>query len=85
MGTTLAEADTIVVAILESIVRALKSGEKVEIRGFGSFRTRQHEARKGRNPKTGARVEVTAKKVPRFKPSMELRALINEVPASKHY
>src|ERR1035441_2475668 len=67
------EAAVIVELILDSIVQALGRGEKVEIRGFGSFRTRQRRARIGRNPKTGARVEVPPKKVPYFKPSKELR------------
>jgi integration host factor subunit beta len=52
-------------------------GDKIEIRGFGSFRTRQRNSRIGRNPKTGAKVDVPAKKVPFFKPSKELRDLIN--------
>ncbi|MBM3775909.1 MAG: integration host factor subunit beta, partial [Acidobacteria bacterium] len=48
-----------------------------EIRGFGSFRTRQREPRVGRNPKTGARVDVPAKKIPYFKPSKELKDVVN--------
>ena len=51
--------------------------DKIELRGFGSFRIRQRESRKGRNPKTGERVDVPAKKVPYFKPGKELRELIN--------
>jgi integration host factor subunit beta len=72
----LKESDAVVSAIFDSIVRALRSGEKVEIRGFGSFNTRQRRARIGRNPKTGARVEVPPKKIPFFKPSKELRELL---------
>ncbi len=53
-------------------------GDKIEIRGFGSFRTRQRKPRVGRNPKTGERVEVPAKKIPFFKPSKELKDLVNE-------
>lgn len=52
------QAAVIVDAILGSMVRALQRGDKVEIRGFGSFHTRQRPARSGRNPKTGTRVEV---------------------------
>jgi integration host factor subunit beta len=52
-------------------------GDKIEIRGFGSFRTRQRKPRVGRNPKTGDRVEVPAKKIPFFKPSKELKDLVN--------
>jgi integration host factor subunit beta len=73
----LKESDDVVCAILDSIVRALQSGNKVEIRGFGSFRTRQRLGRIGRNPKTGGPVEVPPKRVPFFKPSKELRGLID--------
>ena len=52
------ESEVIVEAIFDSIVRSLRTGDKIEIRGFGSFRTRQRQPRIGRNPKTGARVEV---------------------------
>jgi integration host factor subunit beta len=55
----------------------LRAGDKIEIRGFGSFRTRQRKPRVGRNPKTGDRVEVPAKKIPFFKPSKELKDLVN--------
>lgn len=75
------DGEIIVDLLFDSVIGALKSGDKIEIRGFGSFRTRQRNARVGRNPKSGARVEVPAKKVPFFKPSKELRDLIN--PAGK--
>lgn len=71
------DSETIVEAIFDSVVRSLKSGEKIEIRGFGSFRTRQRQSRIGRNPKTGARVEVPSKRIPYFKPSKELKDLVN--------
>jgi integration host factor subunit beta len=71
------EAEVIVEAIFDSIVKALRSGDKIEIRGFGSFRTRQRQPRVGRNPKTGTRVEVPAKKIPYFKPSKELKDVVN--------
>src|SRR2546429_1893415 len=71
------EAEVIVEAIFDSIVRSLRGGDKIEIRGFGSFRTRQRQPRVGRNPKTGARVEVPAKKIPYFKPSKELKDIVN--------
>jgi integration host factor subunit beta len=71
------DAEVIVEAIFDSIVRALRSGDKIEIRGFGSFRTRQRQPRVGRNPKTGTRVEVPAKKIPYFKPSKELKDVVN--------
>src|SRR5579862_698034 len=75
----LKESDVVVCAIFDSIVRALRSGDKVEIRGFGSFHTRQRRARIGRNPKTGARVEVPPKRIPFFKPSKDLRALVQRI------
>src|SRR5512134_1566781 len=71
------DSETIVETIFESIVKSLRSGDKIEIRGFGSFRTRQRNPRVGRNPKTGARVDVPAKKIPYFKPSKELKDLVN--------
>jgi|ERR1017187_2891850 integration host factor subunit beta len=75
------EADLVVKLMFGSMVRALRSGEKVEIRGFGSFRTRPRLARIARNPKTGARVEVPAKKIPYFTPSKELKAGLAELAA----
>ena len=71
------ESETIVETIFESIIQSLQKGDKIEIRGFGSFRTRQRQPRVGRNPKTGARVEVPAKRIPYFKPSKELKDLVN--------
>jgi integration host factor subunit beta len=73
------ESDLVVCTIFDSIVHALRSGDKVEIRRFGSFHTRQRPARIGRNPKTGARIEVPPKRIPFFKPSKELRKLVNEI------
>ena len=71
------ESETIVETIFESIIESLQKGEKIEIRGFGSFRTRQRRGRVGRNPKTGTRVEVPSKRIPYFKPSKELKDLVN--------
>ena len=71
------DAEVIVQTVLDSIIESLKSGEKVELRGFGSFRLRQRAARLGRNPKTGEKVHVPAKKVPYFKPGKDLKELIN--------
>ena len=71
------DSEVIVEAIFDSIVRALRGADKIEIRGFGSFRTRQRQSRVGRNPKTGTRVDVPAKKIPYFKPSKELKDLVN--------
>jgi integration host factor subunit beta len=71
------DGEVIVDTFFEGIIDAIRSDEKVEIRGFGSFRIRQRNARIGRNPKTGDQVEVPAKRVPYFKPSKELRDLVN--------
>lgn len=71
------DAEVIVQTVLDSIVDSLKSGEKIELRGFGSFRLRERSSREGRNPKTGETVFVPAKRVPYFKPGKELRELIN--------
>jgi integration host factor subunit beta len=77
------ESEVIVESILDSIVKALHSGDKVEIRGFGGFRTRRRQPRIGRNPKTGTRVEVPAKKIPYFKPSKELKDVVNNSGAAR--
>src|ERR1700720_4043121 len=71
------ESETIVETIFDSIIEAIQKGEKIEIRGFGSFRTRQRKGRMGRNPKTGEKVEVPAKRIPFFKPSKELKDFVN--------
>ncbi len=71
------DAEVIVQTVLDSIVDSLKQGEKVELRGFGSFRLRDRAPRQGRNPKTGEKVFVPAKKVPYFKPGKHLKELIN--------
>lgn len=71
------DAEVIVQTVLDSIVESLKTGKKVELRGFGSFRLRERASREGRNPKTGEKVFVPAKKVPYFKPGKELKELIN--------
>src|SRR4030081_2146294 len=71
------DSEVIVESIFDSVVRALRNGDKIEIRGFGSFRTRQRQPRIGRNPKTGTRVEVPAKRIPYFKPSKELKDVVN--------
>ena len=71
-------SETIVDTVFQSIVDALQRGEKIELRGFGSFRLRRRQSRKGRNPKTGDRVDVPPKQVPYFKPGKELKDLINQ-------
>ena len=71
------ETEVIVAIIFQSITDSLSGGDKVEIRGFGSFRIRERNARTARNPKSGERVEVPAKKVPFFKAGKELRETVD--------
>jgi len=73
-------SEIIVNTVFQSIVDALHKDEKIELRGFGSFRIRQRRSRQGRNPKTGEKVHVPAKKIPYFKPGKELKELINRSP-----
>ena len=72
------DSEVIVDQLFDSVIKALKAGDKLEVRGFGSSRVRQRNARVGRHPKTGEKVEVPAKRVPYFKPSKELKDLIND-------
>ena len=72
------DAEQLVEIIFDSIIGALNKGEKIELRGFGSFRVRQRDSRKGRNPKTGAAVSIPAKRVAYFKPGKELKEVINQ-------
>jgi integration host factor subunit beta len=76
------ESESIVETIFDSIIESLQNGDKIEIRGFGSFRTRQRRGRVGRNPKTGEKVEVPPKKIPFFKPSKELKDFVNSTEAA---
>jgi len=77
---TQVQAGIIVEAALRSVVSALQGGQEVEIRGFGSFRFRNRAPRKGRNPKTGEKVDVPPKKIPYFKMGKELKSLLNSMP-----
>lgn len=78
LDITQVQSGIIVEAALRSIVQALQRGDEVEIRGFGSFRFRNRAPRKGRNPKTGEKVDVPPKRIPYFKMGKELKALLNE-------
>jgi integration host factor beta subunit len=71
------ESETIVNLIFDSMGDALRSGEKVEIRGFGSFTVRERGAREARNPKSGELVDIPAKRVPFFKTGKELRERVD--------
>lgn len=78
------DAERLVEIVFESIIDTLNQGEKIELRGFGSFRVRERGARRGRNPKTGDPVDIPAKRVPYFKPGKELKELINDENASSN-
>ena len=70
-------SEVIVDTVFKSIINALHRGDKIELRGFGSFRIRHRNSRKGRNPKTGSSVDVPQKRVPFFKVGKRLRELVN--------
>ena len=71
------ESETIVNAMFDAMANSLTRGERIEIRGFGSFAVKQRRARQGRNPKTGQLVSVDAKKIPFFRAGKELRIEVN--------
>lgn len=71
------DVELAVKTILEHMSQALSLGERIEIRGFGSFSLHYREPRRGRNPKTGDAVELNGKYVPHFKPGKELRERVN--------
>jgi integration host factor subunit beta len=76
------QAEIIVDSVFDGIIASLRSGEKIELRGFGSFRLRQRGARIARNPKrSGVKVMVPPKRVPYFKPGKKLKELINRAPS----
>jgi integration host factor beta subunit len=71
------ESELVVNIIFDSMANALKNGDKVEIRGFGSFTVREREAREARNPKNGEIVKISAKRTPFFKTGKELKERVN--------
>ncbi|MBI5559807.1 MAG: integration host factor subunit beta [Deltaproteobacteria bacterium] len=71
------DVELIVSTLFESIAESLKKGEKIEIRGFGSFKVKKRNARSGRNPKSGEGIRVEAKRVPFFKAGKELKERVN--------
>ncbi len=71
------DSEIIVESIFESVVRALRAGDKIEIRGFGSFGLNYRPPRTGRNPKSGEKVQVPEKYVPHFKAGKELRERVD--------
>ena len=78
INLTKKQTEVVVNTVFQSITDSLSEGRKVELRGFGSFRVRARNARTGRNPKSGAQVDVPAKRVPFFKAGKELRELVDK-------
>jgi DNA-binding protein HU-beta len=76
-GSTKADADRNIAAIIEIITATLKMGDNVSLVGFGSFEVRKRAARSGRNPQTGAALKIKAAKVPAFKAGATLKAVVN--------
>jgi integration host factor subunit beta len=76
-GVSHRDSETIVNAMFEAMAEALVRGDRIEIRGFGSFGVKQRRARQGRNPKTGDAVAVAAKRIPFFRAGKDLRAEVN--------
>ena len=77
INLTKKQTEVVVNTVFQSITESLSQGNKVELRGFGSFRIRDRNARVGRNPKSGAKVEVPAKRVPFFKAGKALRDVVD--------
>ena len=71
------EIERVVDVFFDEIAKRLAEGGRVELRGFGAFSTRERDARKGRNPRTGDAVEVPGKRVPYFKPGKDMRQRLN--------
>jgi nucleoid DNA-binding protein len=72
-GITRAQAESALNCLQDSVVDAIRQGEKVTLVGFGTFATAQRKARTGRNPQTGAEIKIPAKRVPKFSPGIQLR------------
>ncbi|CAM4117564.1 HU family DNA-binding protein [Helcobacillus massiliensis] len=73
-----AQAQEVVSAALDSIIKAVANGDKVQIAGFGTFEPRERAARTGRNPQTGAPVEIAASTAPAFKPAAAFKDAVNK-------
>ena len=77
-GLTKVETEAVVDGFIQTVIGALKEGKNIEIRGFGSFKTKKRKGRMARNPRTGAQVKVEEHYVPFFKVSKELRGIVND-------
>ena len=80
-GITLKAAETAVNVTFQSMEQSLIKGDRLEIRGFGSFKVKQRRSRRARNPRTGNPVDVPSKLVPYFKASNELKDRVNDTPS----
>jgi DNA-binding protein HU-beta len=80
------ESDRVLEAVLDTLRSALANGEKIDLRGLGSFKVRESKSRQGRNPKTGEAIVIPAKRSAAFRPGKELTVLLNQAqePASSH-
>jgi DNA-binding protein HU-beta len=76
-GMTKTQVQSVVDDVFELVIKGLADGEKVDVRGFGTFSARDSAARTGRNPQTGAAIEIAARRVPGFKPGKEMRDRVN--------
>jgi integration host factor beta subunit len=76
-GISYRDSETLVSVMFDAMTRGLASGQRIELRGFGSFGVKQRRARHARNPKTGVPVEVAAKRIPFFRAGKELRIKVN--------
>ncbi|HEB91595.1 MAG TPA: integration host factor subunit beta [Deltaproteobacteria bacterium] len=74
------DTEVVVNTIFDAMIEALRSGDRIEIRGFGSFQVKIREARDGRNPKTGEPVHISAKRTPFFKVGKELKEMVDRGP-----
>jgi len=76
------DTEVVVNTIFDAMIEALRTGDRIEIRGFGSFQVKIREARDGRNPKTGEPVHISAKRTPFFKVGKELKEMVDSAPAA---
>ncbi|NMC27312.1 MAG: HU family DNA-binding protein [Syntrophomonadaceae bacterium] len=76
-GITKKDAEKVINAFFTTVADALKAGDKVQLIGFGTFEVRSRQARKGRNPQTGAEINIPASKVPAFKPGKALKDAVD--------
>ena len=84
LGMNKGDAEKAVNIMLDDIINTLKAGERVNISGFGTFAVSMREARTGRNPKTGASIEISASRSAKFKPGKQLKDSLNDLGAAGH-